>query len=69
MGLALLYAYRSQTPAVPVVAITQAVQDVQAGKVKQVTEIANKATLDRSAEARPRTRERAGHRALRASTR
>src|SRR5204862_3496755 len=46
MGLALLYAYRSQTPAVPVVAYSQAVQDVQAGKVKQVTEIANKATLD-----------------------
>src|SRR5438477_251407 len=40
MGLALLYAYRSQTPAVPVVAITQAVQDVQAGKAKQeLTEV------------------------------
>ena len=46
MGLALLYAYRSQSPAVQIVPITQAVQDVQAGKVKTVTEIANKATLD-----------------------
>jgi cell division protease FtsH len=46
MGLALLYAYRSQTPAIPIVAITQAVQDVQAGKVKTVTEISNKATLE-----------------------
>ncbi|HEY3218557.1 MAG TPA: ATP-dependent zinc metalloprotease FtsH [Candidatus Limnocylindria bacterium] len=46
MGLALLYAYRSQTPAIQTVPITQAVQDVQAGKVKTVTEIANKATLD-----------------------
>ena len=46
MGLALLYAYRSQTPAVPLVPITEAIQDVQAGKVKTVTVIGNKATLD-----------------------
>src|SRR5712692_827698 len=46
MGLALLYAYRSQTPAIQTVAITEAVQDVQAGKVKTVTEIASKATLE-----------------------
>ncbi len=46
MGLALLYAYRSQTPAVQTVPITQAVQDIQAGKVKTVTEVANKATLE-----------------------
>src|SRR2546423_128112 len=37
MGLALLYAYRSQTPAVTDVSITQAIQDVNAGKVKTVT--------------------------------
>ncbi|HLQ05183.1 MAG TPA: ATP-dependent zinc metalloprotease FtsH, partial [Verrucomicrobiae bacterium] len=46
MGLALLYAYRSQTPAISTVPITQAVQDVQAGKVKTVTEVATRATLD-----------------------
>jgi cell division protease FtsH len=46
MGLALLYAYRSQTPVIQTVPITQAVQDIQAGKVKTVTEIANKATLE-----------------------
>jgi cell division protease FtsH len=46
MGLALLYAYRSQTPAIPVVPITQAVQDIQGGKVKTVTEISDKATLE-----------------------
>src|SRR5438034_1187459 len=46
MGLALLYAYRSQTPAITTVPISQAVQDVQAGKVKTVTEIATKATLE-----------------------
>src|SRR3989475_4671526 len=46
MGLALLYAYRSQTPAVPEVSITAAIQDIQAGKIKSVTVVANKATLD-----------------------
>jgi cell division protease FtsH len=46
MGLALLWAYRTQTPAIQTVPITQAVQDVQAGKVKTVTEIANKATIE-----------------------
>ncbi len=46
MGLALLYAYRSQTPAISTVPITQAVQDVQAGKVKTVTEVATRATLE-----------------------
>jgi cell division protease FtsH len=46
MGLALLYAYRSQTPAITTVPITQAVQEVQAGKVKQVSYVANKATLE-----------------------
>jgi len=46
MGLALLYAYRSQTPSVPEVSITAAIQDIQAGKIKSVTVVANKATLD-----------------------
>jgi cell division protease FtsH len=46
MGLALLYAYRSQSPSVQEVAITQAVQDITAGKIKSVTVTGNKATLD-----------------------
>src|SRR5712691_4709806 len=46
MGLALLYAYRSQTPSVPQVSLTQAIQDVQAGKIKSVTVVGNKATLE-----------------------
>ncbi|HUQ42774.1 MAG TPA: ATP-dependent zinc metalloprotease FtsH [Candidatus Limnocylindrales bacterium] len=46
MGLALLYAYRSQTPAIQTVPITEAVQDVNAGRVSTVTIVANKATLE-----------------------
>src|SRR5256885_301230 len=45
MGLALLYAYRSQTQPVPEVDVSQAQQDVNAGRIKSVTVIANKATL------------------------
>src|SRR6266568_2051875 len=45
MGLALLYAYRSQTPSVPEVEVSQAQQDVNAGRIKSVAIIANKATL------------------------
>jgi cell division protease FtsH len=45
MGLALLYAYRSQTPSVPEVDISQAQQDVNAGRIKSVAIVANKATL------------------------
>jgi cell division protease FtsH len=45
MGLALLYAYRSQTQPVPEVDISQAQQDVNAGRIKSVAFIANKATL------------------------
>jgi cell division protease FtsH len=45
MGLALLYAYRSQTPSVPEVDISQAQQDVNGGRIKSVTIVANKATL------------------------
>jgi len=46
MGLALLYAYRSQTPSVPEVSITQAVHDISAGLVRAVTIAGNRATLE-----------------------
>ncbi len=46
MGLALLYAYRSQTTSIESIPVTQAIQEVQSGQVTQVTIIANKATLD-----------------------
>src|SRR4029077_2635404 len=39
------YAYRSQTPSVPEVDISQAQQDVNAGRIKSVAIVANKATL------------------------
>jgi cell division protease FtsH len=46
MGLALLYAYRSQTPAIQTASMTEAVQLVQAGRVKTVSVVANKATIE-----------------------
>jgi ATP-dependent Zn protease len=46
VGLALLYAYRSQGPAVPPVSYTEAVQEINAGRVSKVTIVANRATLD-----------------------
>jgi hypothetical protein len=46
LGLGLLYAYRSQTPAVPQVDTRQALQDVNAGRVRAVTISAGKATLE-----------------------
>jgi cell division protease FtsH len=46
MGLALLYAYRSQTPAVQTASMTEGVQLVQAGRVKTVSVVANKATIE-----------------------
>jgi cell division protease FtsH len=46
MGLALLYAYRSQTPQVPTISIDEAIGSVQASQVKSVTFVGNKATLD-----------------------
>lgn len=46
MGLALLYAYRAQTPSVPEVDITKALQDINAGQVKAVTIAGNRATLE-----------------------
>jgi hypothetical protein len=45
MGLALLYAYRSQTPSIPSVALTQAIQDVQSGNIQAVAVVGNRATL------------------------
>jgi ATP-dependent Zn protease len=46
MGLALLYAYRSQTPSIPTVPVTQAIQDVQAGRVRSVVIRGSEATLE-----------------------
>ncbi len=46
MGLALLYAYRSQTPSMQPVVYSQAVQEINAGQVKKVTIVANKATIE-----------------------
>ena len=46
LGLALLYAYRSQTPSVPQVSVTQAVQDINAGRVRAVSIAGNTATLE-----------------------
>ena len=46
LGLALLYAYRSQTPSTPQVDVTQALGDINAGRVRGVTISANKATLE-----------------------
>jgi hypothetical protein len=46
LGIALLYAYRSQTPSLPEVAISQAVQDINAGRIRAVTISSNKATLE-----------------------
>ena len=46
MGLALLYAYRSQTPSIAEVPVSVAIQHVNAGQIKSVTIIGNKATLE-----------------------
>jgi hypothetical protein len=46
MGYLLLYAYRSQTPAVPEVSITQALEDINAGRVRAVTVTGSRATLE-----------------------
>jgi len=46
MGLALLYAYRSQTPSLQSVAYSQAIQEINSGQVKKVTIVANRATLE-----------------------
>jgi hypothetical protein len=46
MGLALLYAYRSQTPSVPTVVYSQALQEITIGQVKKVTITGSRATLE-----------------------
>ena len=46
LGLALLYAYRSQTPSTPQVDVGHALVDINAGRVRAVTISANKATLE-----------------------
>jgi hypothetical protein len=46
MGLGLLYAYRSQTPSIPEVDVSKALQDIDAGRVRAVTIVENKATLE-----------------------
>ena len=46
LGIGLLYAYRSQTPSVPEVDITQALQDINAGRVRAVTISGSRATLE-----------------------
>ena len=46
MGLGLLYAYRSQTPSVPSVDLTTAVQDIGAGRIRAVTIAGTTATLE-----------------------
>jgi cell division protease FtsH len=45
MGLALLWAYRTQTPQATPIEYTQAQQAINAGQVKKVTIVANQATL------------------------
>jgi ATP-dependent Zn protease len=46
MGVALLYAYRSQTPSVPEVDVTQALRDINSGRVRAVTIAGTVATLE-----------------------
>jgi hypothetical protein len=46
MGLALLYAYRSQAPAIQPVAYGQAIQEINSGSVKKITIVGTMATLE-----------------------
>jgi hypothetical protein len=46
LGIGLLYAYRSQTPSVPQVNVAQAIQDVNAGRVRAVTVAGGAATIE-----------------------
>jgi ATP-dependent Zn protease len=46
LGLGLLYAYRSQAPSVPEVDVSTALQDINSGRVRAITIVANKATLE-----------------------
>jgi len=46
LGLGLLYAYRSQAPSMPEVDVSQALQDINAGRVRAVTIAGTKAILE-----------------------
>ena len=46
LGLGLLYAYRSQTPAMASIPYSQAIQEVNAGQVRKVVIAASRATLE-----------------------
>jgi hypothetical protein len=46
MGMALLYAYRSQTPSVPSVVYSQAIQEINSGQVVKATITGSRATLE-----------------------
>jgi len=56
MGLALLYAYRSQTPALATISTSQAVSEIQSGQVRRVTVQADLATLELKSGERQQTR-------------
>ena len=45
-GLALLYAYRSQTPSIPQVDVSQAILDINAGRIGAIDITASRATLE-----------------------
>jgi len=46
MGIALLYAYRSQTPAVQPVVYSQAIQEINSGQVRKITIVENTAVFE-----------------------
>ncbi len=46
LGIGLLYAYRSQTPSVPQVDLGQAIQNINAGRVRAVTVSGSAATIE-----------------------
>jgi cell division protease FtsH len=46
MGVALLYAYRAQSPSAAAVPISQAISEIQSGQVKSVTISGDQATID-----------------------
>jgi ATP-dependent Zn protease len=45
-GLALLYAYRSQTPSVRTVTYSQAIQEISSGQLAKVTITGSRATME-----------------------
>ena len=48
MGIALLYAYRAQTPTLQQITYSQAVADIQAGRVTRVTINGDTATIEKA---------------------